>query len=93
MKIPDGVVRMIYKMVEEQWLIEHKERFSESLDMLDGMCQMYQSDYQDEYDDLIEDYADESDDEDDLAVEIDNLQSFIQYCRKWFWYNHRLYHH
>ena len=42
MKLPDGVVRKIYKKVEEQWLIEHKERFSESLDMLGGMCMRYQ---------------------------------------------------
>ena len=93
MKLPDGVVRMIYRKVEEQWLIEHKERFSESLDMLGGMCEMYQVSYQDEYDDLIEYYADESDDEDDLAVDIGNLPSFVQYCRNWFWYDNQLYHH
>lgn len=71
MKLPDGVVRMIYRKVEEQ-------------------C-----DYQDEYDDLIEDYGDLIDDEDryDLADDIDNLPSFVQYCRNWFWDGDQLYHH
>lgn len=92
MKLPDGLVRLIYKMVEEQreaewmeqrkiWLEEHKERFYDTFDMFAYICRSYKRDYQEEYDSIIESYEDESDDE-DMSVDIGNLPSFIQYVKK-----------
>ena len=44
MQLPIGVVEMIYNMVEEIWLIQHKERFDKSLDRIRTMYRLYQED-------------------------------------------------
>ena len=63
---------MIYNMVEEIWLIQHKERFDKSLDRIRTMYRLYQEDNRYEIE--------------NNGLDIDSVPLFIEYCTMWVAY-------
>lgn len=50
MRIPEGVVRMIYEKVEEHWREQNKLKFRSVISELHDECDMYQKGLEEFYD-------------------------------------------